>query len=577
MTTTVQPEPGGAEPSGSAPETAAYRRAGGYELTDWERRFIGAHVAVAITALLVGSLMGPLQSFQFAGLDLYPYLEPVIRSYYQGLTLHGVLNALVWTTFFIVGFTVLTTIKGLGRPLSHPKINRVGFWVMLVGLITTGIPILTNSATVLYTFYPPLKASWAFYLGLTLVVVGSWIEGLGFYLTLAAWRRDHRGVRSPFVALGGIINAAMWQIATLGVAVEILTMLLPWSLGLIDNTDPELARTYFWFTGHPLVYFWLLPAYVSWYGMLPKQAGGKLFSDSLARLAFWMFLIVSVPVGFHHQFTDPGVPQTWKWIHALLTYSVFFPSMITAFTVIASLEYAARRRGGTGLVGWIRRLPWLDPSVAAQLLAAILFVFGGIGGLTNASYNLNLVIHNTSWVPGHFHLTVASAVTLSFMGITYWMVPHLSRRALWRPRWAVAQAWTWFVGMIIFSNAMHVLGLLGAPRRTPLGDATYVPEAWDGHLLRVSIGGAILLVSVLQYALVMYKTVRGPEVAPELVPEVPIAESLRHPQLTPVWLDRFKPWLIGAAALLVIAYGPQLIDQIWNMNLNSPGTDFTPW
>jgi len=553
------------------------RFAGGYELTQKEKTFVGWHLGIGIAALMVGSLMGPLQAFQFSGLDLYPYLEPIIQSYYQGLTLHGVLNALVWTTFFIVGFTAFTTMKGLGRPLSYPKLNLVGFWMMVVGLVTTAIPILTNSATVLYTFYPPLKASWAFYLGLTLVVVGSWVEGWGFFLTLRDWRKDNRGVRSPFIALGGIINAAMWQIATLGVAVEILTMLLPWSLGLIDNTDPELARTYFWFTGHPLVYFWLLPAYVSWYGMLPKQVGGKLFSDSLARLAFWMFLIVSVPVGFHHQFVDPGVPQTWKWIHALLTYSVFFPSMITAFTVIASLEYGARKRGGEGLIGWIRALPWMDPSVAAQLLAAILFMFGGIGGLTNASYSLNIVIHNTAWVPGHFHLTVATAVTLSFMGISYWLVPHLSGRQLWSPKAALVQAWTWFVGMIIFSNAMHVLGLLGAPRRTPLGDATYVPEEWDGHLLRTSLGGAILLVSVIIYGVIMVKTMRSPKVDAELVPAAPIAESIRSPQLTPVWLDTFKPWLIAAGLLLAIAYGPQLVDQILNMNLNSPGPDAVPW
>ena len=571
---TIIEEPGGgAEPTPSTPTTTG----SGFDLSESEKTFVGLHILIAIIALMIGSLMGPLQAFQYSGLDLYPYLEPVIQSYYQGLTLHGVLNALVWTTFFIVGFTNLTTMKGLGRSLSHPMINKVGFWVMTIGLVVTAIPILTNSASVLYTFYPPLKASWAFYLGLTMVVVGSWIEGLGFYLTLGAWRKDNPGVRSPFVALGGIINAAMWQIATLGVAVLILTMLLPWSFGWIDGTDPELARTYFWFTGHPLVYFWLLPAYVSWYGMLPRQAGGKLFSDSLARLAFWMFLIVSVPVGFHHQFVDPGVPQTWKWIHAALTYGVFFPSMLTAFTVIASLEFAARRRGGTGLVGWIRQLPWMDPSVAAQLLAGILFVFGGIGGLTNASYNLNLVIHNTAWVPGHFHLTVASAVTLSFMGITYWMVPYLTGRALWRPQVALAQAWVWFVGMIIFSNAMHVLGLLGAPRRTPLGDATYVPDEWNGHLLRSSIGGAILLVSVILYGVVMVMTWRGKKVPADQVPEVPIAESMRDPQLTPLWLDRFRPWLIAAGALLVIAYGPQLVDQIWNMNLNSPGTDFVPW
>jgi len=550
---------------------------GGRELTEEEKRFVGQHIWVAIAALFVGSLFGPLQSFQYSGFDLYGYLDPIIKSYYQGLTIHGVLNALVWTTFFIVGFTNLTTIKGLGRPLVNMKINRIGYWVMVVGLLMTATPILLNKATVLYTFYPPLEASWAFYLGLTLVVVGSWIEGVGFYLTLHAWRKENPGKRSPFIALGGVINAAMWQIATLGVAVSILTMLLPWSLGLVDGTDPALARTYFWFTGHPLVYFWLLPAYVSWYGMLPKQAGGKLFSDSLARLAFWMFLIVSVPVGFHHQFVDPGVPQTWKWIHAILTYSVFFPSMITAFTVIASLEYAGRKRGGTGLVGWIRTLPWGDPSVTAQLLAAILFMFGGIGGLTNASYNLNLVIHNTAWVPGHFHLTVATAVTLSFIGISYWMIPYLTGKELWKPKVALFQAWTWFVGMIIFSNAMHMLGLLGAPRRTALGDAPYVPESWDGHLLRVSIGGAILLVAVLTYVLIVVKTVRGPKVAAELVPSVPVAESLRSPELTPDWLDRFKPWLIAAAALLVFAYGPQLVDQILNMDLNSPGTDFVPW
>ncbi|MGE0726918.1 MAG: cbb3-type cytochrome c oxidase subunit I [Acidimicrobiia bacterium] len=563
------------DPTPATPARTATKPA--HQLTKGERRFIGAHLAVAIAALGVGSLFGPLQALEFSGVDLYQYIDPLFKSYYQGLTIHGVLNALVWTTFFITGFTTFTVIRGLGRPLAKPVINKVGFGVMVVGLLTTAVPLLANQATVLYTFYPPLKATWPFYLGLTLVVVGSWIEGLGFYISFAAWRKDNPGVRSPFIALAGVINAAMWQIATLGVAVEILTMLLPWSFGITDATDPELARTYFWFTGHPLVYFWLLPAYISWYGMLPKQAGGKLFSDSLARLSFWMFLIVSVPVGFHHQFVDPGVPQVWKWIHAVLTYAVFFPSMLTAFTVIASLEYAARKRGGTGLLGWVRALPWGDPSVTSQLLAGILFMFGGVSGLTNASYNLNLVVHNTAWVPGHFHLTVATAVTLSFIGITYWLVPHLSGTALWNRRLALVQAWTWFVGMIIFSNAMHMLGLLGAPRRTPLGQALYVPDEWNGHLLRVSIGGSILLVSVLLYLLIMVRTWRGPKVAPDEVVDAPVAESLRHPQLTPLWLDRFKPWLIAAGVLVLLSYGPQLVDQILNMNLNAPGLDFRPW
>ena len=547
-----------------------------YEMTRQEKRFIGLHLVVAIFALSVGSLFGPLQAFEWSGLDLYQFLEPIgLGDYYKGLTAHGVLNALVWTTFFITGFLTLTTIVGLRRPLRYPKLNQVGFWMMVVGLVMAAIPILAGWASVLYTFYPPLEASWAFYLGLTLVVVGSWIEGYGFFFTFIAWRKENPDVRTPFITFGGLITMAMWQVATLGIAVEILTMLLPYSLGLTDGTDPQLGRTFFWFTGHPLVYFWLLPAYISWYGMLPKQAGGKLFSDSLARLAFWLFLLLSIPVGFHHQFVDPGIPTGWKAIHASLTYGVAFPSMLTLFTVVASLEYAATRRGGTGLFGWIRALPWGDASVTAQLLAGILFMFGGIGGITNASYNVNLVIHNTAWIPGHFHLTVATAVTLSFMGISYWLVPHLTGKPLWKPKWALAQAWLWFVGMIIFSNAMHVLGLLGAPRRTALGTAPYVPDEWNGHLLRVSIGGAILLVSVIMYVVTMIRTAAQKErVAVGEEVQIPIAESLRDPQLTPLWLDTWKPWIIGTVLLIVLAYGPQLWEQITNASFSSPG--FSP-
>src|ERR1043165_4527328 len=88
----------------------------------------------------------------------------------------------------------------------------------------------------------------------------------------------------------------IWYLATVGLAIEVLTMLIPWSLHWMKTIDPLLARTYFWWFGHPLVYFWLIPAYVIWYTVLPRVAGGKLFSDSLGRLVFVMFVLLSVPV-----------------------------------------------------------------------------------------------------------------------------------------------------------------------------------------------------------------------------------------------------------------------------------------
>ncbi|CAG0946767.1 partial cytochrome c oxidase subunit I, partial [Anaerolineae bacterium] len=457
-----------------------------------EKKIAGWHIFIAIVALAIGTLLGPLQALEHMGINLYPALANVgLQSYYQGLTLHGVLNALVWTTFFITGFLTLTVTYQLKRNLAVPILSWVAFIVMVIGLVMAAIPLLLNMATVLYTMYPPLQAPWFYYLGLTLVVVGSWVTGWSLLATWFAWRKDNKGATTPFIVLASLITVVLWQICTLGIAAEILVMILPWSLGLIPGIDAELSRTLFWFTGHPLVYFWLLPAYISWYGMMPKQAGGKLFSEPLARLAFWLFLLLSVPLGFHHQYVDPGIPEGWKYLHAILTFSVFFPSMLTAFNVVASMEVGGRARGGKGLLGWIMNLPWGEPSFATQTLAMLIFAFGGIGGIINASYNVNLVIHNTAWVPGHLHLTVGTGVTLTFIGILYWLLPHLTGNALWGRKVALSQAWTWFFGMIIFSNGLHRLGLMGAPRRTMLGVATdnYGTPDWLFPRLMVGIGG----------------------------------------------------------------------------------------
>ena len=535
------------------------------------KKLTGWYLGVAMVALFIGGSLGPLQKLEHVGINLYPALQNIgLNTYYQGLSLHGVLNALVWTTFFIVGFLTFATVHSLKRDLTHPKVNWASLIIMVVGLLMAAVPLLLNLATVLYTSYPPLQASPFYYIGLTLVVVGSWVGGWGMFLTLRAWRKENPGVQTPFIALASTITMAMWQIATLGIATEMLWLLIPWSLGLTDGTDPQLARTFFWFTGHPIVYFWLLPAYVAWYGMVPKQAGGKLFSEPLARLVFWLFLLLSIPVGLHHQYLDPGVPQGWKVVHAVLTYSLFIPSLLTAFNVIASLELGGRARGGTGLLGWIRTLPWDNPSFTAQNLAMILFAFGGIGGLTNASYNLNLVIHNTMWIPGHFHLTVGSGVTLTFFGVAYWLVPKLANKPLFSNKVALWQAWTWFVGMLLMSNGLHILGLnFGSPRRTMLGVAPYASSDWQPLLIEAALGGIILGVSGLLFYTNMLGTVFSKKTLTEEI-EMPVAEPLEaHP--SPAWLDTWRPWVVATFVLILVSYGPLLVNLISNLNLTSPG------
>jgi cytochrome c oxidase subunit 1 len=402
------------------------------------------------------------------------------------------------------------------------------------------------------------------------VVAGTWGLMANLVMTYRAWRADNPGARTPLAAYMAMVTMAMWTICTFGVAVEMIFLLIPWSLGLVQGTDPVLARTLFWFTGHPIVYFWLLPAYISWYTLVPRQAGGKLFSEPMARVSFILFLILSTPIGLHHQITDPGISEIWKLVHAIFTFAVFFPSLLTFFNVIASLESGGRARGGEGFLGWIFKLPWGNPALSAQLLAMILFAFGGAGGLINASYNINLVVHNTAWISGHFHLTVGTAVTLSFMGITYWLVPLLTKRQLWSRTMALVQGWTWFIGMGIFSHFMHTLGLLGMPRRTQIGATPYLKPEWEALIPFVAAGALIMFVSAALYYANMILTITAGK-RQEEGHEVPFAAAQSGPEDVPAILDRWKPWLVIAIVLVLINYAPLLYQLVTTSPFNIPG------
>jgi cytochrome c oxidase subunit 1 len=540
--------------------------------SDPEKRLTGAHMLVANVALLGGIVTGLLQGLEHAGFE-FPASEYFLHSYYHSVSMHGVLNVLVWTTFFIAGFLPFISARAYAMPLASPRLGWLTFWLMLAGVVIAAVPLAGNAATVMFTFYAPLQAHWAFYIGLTLVVVGTWLITLRLALSQRAWRARHPDARTPLAAFMALVTMTMWTLASVGLAASMLFMLIPWSLGLVAGTDPLLTRTLFWLTGHPIVYFWLLPAYVSWYTLVPRQAGGRLFSDPMARGSFLLFLILSAPLGLHHQVTDPGIHEGWKLFQAFLTFAVFFPSLLTFFNVVASLEGAGRARGGKGLAAWFVRLPWGDPSLAAQLLAMLMFCVGGIGGLINASYNMNLVVHNTAYVVGHFHTTVGTAVTLTYMGISYWLVPHLAGRALWSPRMALAQAWMWFVGMLIFSTALHELGLRGMPRRTMISQASYFQPEWSALLPWVGVGGTLLFVSGSLYLLNLLLTVTVSRAPAPSVPEFAIAAA--PPEDGPAILNRLRPWVVTAVVFLVIAYGPTLARLVATSGLNAPG--FRVW
>jgi cytochrome c oxidase subunit 1 len=531
-------------------------------------RLVLAHMAVAIAAFGVAALMAVMQALSRAGTNL-PFRSPQI--FYMSVTAHGVLMSLVFTTFFIMALGYVVARTALARPIVGERLAWISFWVALAGTATTTVVILLGKATVLYTFYPPLQAHPLFYIGATLLVVGSWGWCAVMLLSYRAWQKENRDRPVPLAMHATVTTVIVWLLATAGIAAEMLFLLIPWSFGWVATVDPILARTLFWWFGHPLVYFWLLPAYMVWYTILPREAGGKLFSDKLARVVFVLFVLLSTPVGFHHQFLDPGIPASWKLVHTVTTYAILFPSFLTAFTVIASLEIAGRARGGRGLFGWIGTLPWRNPLFSSVALSMITFALGGFGGAINAAYSMNAMIHNTAWVQGHFHLTVGTATALTFMGMGYWLLPRLTGRPLRLAPLAQVQPYLWFFGMMVFSLVNHATGLAGMPRR--IYDSSYqghpVAQVWQQWTGLSALGGAVLFVSALAFVAVMVASSFGPRRSE--VPVIAYAEPL-EPQEggRPVW-DRFGMWTAIAVLLIIAAYAYPLYELITMERFGSAG------
>ena len=524
----------------------------------------GAHIGVAIGAFGVAAAMGLLQALSLAEIH-FPFRSESL--YYISVTAHGVLMALVFTTFFIMGLGYVLAQENLGR-IRGGGAAWFAFWLAAIGSIAAAVTVLAGKSTVLYTFYPPLQAHPLFYIGATMLVLGSWIWGGVMIASYRSWHRENAGVPIPLAIHGMLAAIIIWYLATVGLAIEVLTMLIPWSLHWMKTIDPLLARTYFWWFGHPLVYFWLIPAYVIWYTVLPRVAGGKLFSDSLGRLVFVMFVLLSVPVGFHHQFVDPGISAGWKLAHTFLTYTVVFPSLVTAFTIIASLEVAGRMKGARGLFNWIGRLPWWsDPLFSSVALAMLSFTFGGFGGAINAAYAMNSMVHNTAWIMGHFHVVLGATVAMTFMGATYWLLPRMTGRELYFLTLARLQPYLWFAGMMLFGISYHVAGLRGLPRRVYTVSLTpeYAPQV-HGLSIMAATGAVILFISALCYLSVAAGTwLAGRKVE---VPRFEFATSLRPP-IVSIW-DRFGLWTAIAVLLIVAGYAYPIIHLLTQHRYGSP-------
>jgi cytochrome c oxidase subunit I len=512
-------------------------------------RLVRAHLWVGFVAFAAAAVMGAVQMFARSVLTA-PAERPEI--YFISVTAHGTLMAYVMPTLFAMGFGYFVAVTALGRDLSNLRAAWLGFWIAAAGIVMAAIPIYLGKATVLYTFYPPLIGSVFYYVGLVLVVAGSWIWAVLMIVAMRAWKRDHPGEPVPLAMFATVANAILWLWTTVGVAAELVFQIIPAALGWKQTIDVGLARTLFSWALHAIVYFWLIPAYIAFYTLLPHAAGGRLYSDTMGRLSFVLFLVYSLPVGMHHLFMDPEHGVGFKFLQMMLTSLVVIPTLLTIFTISASLEIAGRLRGGRGLFGWIPHLPWQRPMVLAAGLAFVMLGLGGFGGVINMSYGMNAMVHNTSWVTAHFHLMFGGSVVIMYFAIAYQIWPTLTRRPPVSTRPMRVQLWLWFIGTMVMTLPWHAVGLSGQPRRVSAFDYSMAHIGWWGPFTLVSTaGGGIMLASALYFIWNLATSYRG---APQSDPRISYALAVHPPERLPAALNGFGLWNALVLLLMLLAY-----------------------
>ncbi|MBF0213638.1 MAG: cbb3-type cytochrome c oxidase subunit I [Magnetococcales bacterium] len=423
-----------------------------------------AHAVFGVVYLLLGGFLGLL-----VALTRMPSLHILnAEDFYLALSIHGTAILIFWIIFFEMAVLYFASSTLLRSRPATPGIGWVGFLLMVIGSTLVMVAFFRGNSSVMFTSYVPMPAEPIFYLGLILFAVGALIGCFIFLATLVVAKQEKTYDGSIPLVTFGALTATIIAIFTIASGAVILIPTWLWSLGFISHIDPLMYRTVWWALGHSSQQI-NVAAHVSiWYAIAAIIFGAKPMSEKVSRTAFLLYILFLQLASAHHILADPGVSSTWKVFNtSYAMYLAVLASMVHGLTVPGCIEVAQRKKGfNNGLFEWLKKAPWANPVFSAMFISLIIFGFiGGITGVVMGTEQINLIIHNTIFVPGHFHATVAVGTTMAFMAITYFLIPVLFRRQLIWPNACKWQPYLFGGGMLILSLFLLGAGTLGVPRR----------------------------------------------------------------------------------------------------------------
>ncbi|MCW5699306.1 MAG: cbb3-type cytochrome c oxidase subunit I, partial [Rhodospirillales bacterium] len=471
-------------------------------------KLIKANAVVAVVFLAIGGLFGLLVAL--TRWQAVHILGP--ETFYLALTAHGADVLLFWILFFEIAILYFASAVLLNCRLATPKLAWLAFILMLIGALMANVAVLQGESSVMFTSYVPMPAAPHFYLGLILFAVGALIAVFVFFGTLVIAKQERTYEGSVPLVTFGAITAAIIAVYTIASGAIILIPTFLWSVGIISHIDSLMYKTIWWGLGHSSQQINVAAHVAVWYAIAAIVLGAKPLSEKVSRSAFLLYICFLQLASAHHLLVEPGLTSAYKVFNtSYAIYLAVLGSMIHGLSVPGAIEAAQRRNGFTeGLFGWLRRAPWGNPAFSGLAMSVIMFGFlGGISGVVLGTEQLNILMHNTLYIPGHFHATVVAGTTLAFMALTYLLIPLVWRRELILTTWAKWQPYLFGIGVMGISLFMMGAGTLGVSRRhwdITFSDATvvfdYPPAAFamlalNGIFAIIASAGGIMFIVVV--------------------------------------------------------------------------------
>ncbi|NOX40177.1 MAG: hypothetical protein GXP05_06595 [Alphaproteobacteria bacterium] len=430
-----------------------------------DKKLLLSFFTVAAIALGFGITFGVLTAAGRAGIIS---LDNNIA--YRLLGMHGVTIFFYWLYFVQAGFVLLLAAvytDGAGSIFLRP-LAWLGFLAMLAGIIISEYGLITSDTILLYDGNPSLLIDAPgdgtfFYLGYVMLSAGLLLVGTPALAT--ALRPKILGLGKEWTPITFAVVA--WSGLLLVSAVAGANAFYPplmWTLGW---GAPVVGYAMSWSVlFHNVHYLPLMATVVLWYILMENLTGVKsVFGQGFSKVVFAIYMIFVPPTSLYHLFLEPGMSESVLAVGSLLSLFIAVPTILVFVVIVASLESYARARGGRGLFGWIKMLPWKNPVMAALGMATVNLSLGGVFSMVLIQNKLAVLLSDTFYVPGYFHFLTVGGVSLTFIAMLIYVIPSLTGNQVWRPRILALLPKFLTTGLALFGIGGIAAGYHGIPRR----------------------------------------------------------------------------------------------------------------